>query len=293
MAVTSWIRLCFSSYLSLYGLATAFVVPYHEQQFLQAPFTKEQSSLEPAPNSVAGDCPRNSKLVKDGTLIDQLWRANCDLVNKFLNNTFSVFQAISSDAVAFDSFQYYSVQDYYYLVQTAQHKAFLLPTIAPTDSELAAQINETTESMIKDLGYASDFREILHDTFNVSDAVIDSNTLEAAGLGYVKWLQENTNLGWFAFQVSRIPCIYGWAELAYILDSLPNVNKSTIFYREWINANMGWDYGDKMSKRFEDSLKLFNNSETFPLYNRLFRQGLRFEIAFFESAMGKSLKDTA
>ncbi|KAI1493562.1 hypothetical protein F5X96DRAFT_687402 [Biscogniauxia mediterranea] len=293
MAVTSWIRLCFASYLSLYGLATALVVPYHEQQFLHAPFTREHSSLEPAPHSVAGDCPRNNPDVKNGTLIDQLWRANCDLVNKFLNNTFSVFQAISSDAVAFDSFQYYSVQDYYYLVQTAQHKAFLLPTIAPADSDLAAQINETTESMKRDLGYASDFREDLRNSFNVSDADIDSHTLEAAGLGYVKWLQENTNLGWFAFQVSRIPCIYGWAELAYSLDHLPTVNTNTMFYEKWIKENSGWSYGKDMSERFEASLELFNNSETYPLYNRLFRQALRFETAFFESAMGKSLKDTA
>ncbi|KAI5917727.1 hypothetical protein F4810DRAFT_716194 [Camillea tinctor] len=288
MAPTSWICLYFSFYFSFFVLTTAFVVPRDGREFLPAYPIREQSLFESTPGSVADECPRRNEKVENGTLIDQLWKANCDLVNKFLNNCFSVLQATKGDDEALDSFKYYSVQDYYYLVQTAQHKANLLPTFPTPDAELAKEISATVQSMNKSLDDAREFREILTKNLTIPDSAIDNGALEAAGLGYVKWLQENTNLGWFAFEVSRIPCVYGWAELASNIESLPGVNNSTTFYQLWVKPNLDWGYGVKMSKKFEEHPE-FNNSETFPVYNDLFRQALRFETAFFESAINKSL----
>ncbi|KAI0537857.1 hypothetical protein GGR58DRAFT_470116 [Xylaria digitata] len=294
MTAASWIRFCFSFYSSFYVLASAFIVPYDGQQPISAPPIKEQSFLGTTPNSAVADCPRLNPYVKDGTLIDQLWKRNCDLVAKFLNNDFSAFQATTGTLEAIQSFQYYSVQDYYYLLETAQHKAFLMATWPPSDPiSLAAKINETVQSMNGDLEYSRDFRATLTNNLEVPDHFIDNGTLQAVGLGYVKSLQENTNLGWFEFQVSRIACIYGWAELANQLNMSSSTNTSTMFYREWIEPNLDWGYGATMSDELQKDLPFNNNSRTFPVYNQLFRQGLRFEIAFFESAMGKNLNDTA
>ncbi|GAP91543.1 putative TENA THI-4 family protein [Rosellinia necatrix] len=293
MTLASWIRFCFSFYFSFYILASAFVVPYNGQQPISVPPTEGQSFLRTAPDDAVADCPRRNPDVKDGTLIDQLWKRNCDLVWKFLNNKFSTFQAEADSPAAFQSFQYYSVQDYYYLLETAQHKAFLMATWPPSDPvSTATQINNTVQSMSDDLKYARGFRADLT-RLQVPDDIIDSGTLQAAGLGYVKSLQESTHLGWFEFQVSRIACIYGWAELASQLNMSSSTNKSTVFYKEWIEPNLGWSYGADMSEELEKELPFSNNSRTFPIYNQLFRQGLRFEIAFFESAIGKTLNDTA
>lgn len=42
----------------------------------------------------------------------------------------------------------------------------------------------------------------------------------------------------------------------------------------------------------QTSANLYNNSVTFETYNALFRQGMAFEIAFFESAIGKHPNDS-
>ncbi|KAI3325866.1 hypothetical protein HD806DRAFT_488476, partial [Xylariaceae sp. AK1471] len=93
--------------------------------------------------------------------------------------------------------------------------------------------------MKEDLKYASDFRTNLTH-LHVPDSVIDNGTLQAAGLGYVKWLQENTNLGWSEYRISQIACVYGWAELANQLDKLPNKKNNKLFYSEWIQPNLDW-----------------------------------------------------
>jgi thiaminase len=41
----------------------------------------------------------------------------------------------------------------------------------------------------------------------------------------------------------------------------------------------------------QEVLSANNNTETFAVANGLFRQALEFETAFFESAVGKVLKD--
>ena len=62
--------------------------------------------------------------------------------------------------------------------------------------------------MLEDVSYAGTFRKDLIDKIGIPDNIISDGHFHAAGVGYVKWLQSNTNLGWFAFQVSRIACIY-------------------------------------------------------------------------------------
>ncbi|EXA41492.1 hypothetical protein FOVG_09967 [Fusarium oxysporum f. sp. pisi HDV247] len=86
--------------------------------------------------------------------------------------------------------------------------------------------------MTSDLEYASHFRQDLTspDHLNVSSTVVKNAKLEPVLRQYVDWLGENTKLGWYLFSVSRVPCIYGWAEIAYQL----NQSSSTVRgpYRE-------------------------------------------------------------
>lgn len=53
-------------------------------------------------------CPSADQL---RTLIDQLWRRNCDVIEHFLNNGFSVSQAAGNEneTQLLESFQYYQV----------------------------------------------------------------------------------------------------------------------------------------------------------------------------------------
>ncbi|KAI1119481.1 hypothetical protein F5Y14DRAFT_395473 [Nemania sp. NC0429] len=290
MALVPRIKLFFSFQLMFGLLASALVISPGQQQE-NALVRKGQSFPENVPEVKASACPRNNPYVANGTLIDQLWRQNCDVVARFLNNKFTTWQATTNNKTAtLPSFQYYSAQDYYYLVETVQHKAFLMSSWLPQGYQLPSSINDTVEEMEGDLEYAQSFLQDIESKLSIPDSVINQGGLQADGLGYVKWLSESTELGRYAWQVARIACIYGWGELANQLNASPTTKKGTIFDTEWIQLNLDWSYGDEMSKEFQANIA-YNNSLTFAAYNILFREGLRFEIAFFESAIGKTLAD--
>ncbi|KAI1172043.1 hypothetical protein F4777DRAFT_582327 [Nemania sp. FL0916] len=282
MASTRRIQLYFSSCLLFSLLVSSLTIPHDELRHQTALSLNDQSFLGTPPEVKAyADCPRKNPYVADGTLIDQLWKQNCDLVARFLNNNFTTWQAITNNpAATLPSFQYYSAQDYYYLLETVQHKAYLMPSWLPQGYKLNASINATVDDMKGDLAYAQDFFDDITKNLNISKTVIDQGGLQAAGLGYVKWLQASTSLGRDK----------GWGEIANQLNSSGTTQKNTIFYEKWISPNLDWSYGQKMSNEFQANL-VFNNSLTFPAYNILFREGLRNEIAFFEGALGKTLND--
>ena len=55
--------------------------------------------------------------------------------------------------------------------------------------------------MLDDISYAMAFRQNLTNVLRIDDKYITNGSFHAAGLGYVSWLETNTNLGWFAYQV--------------------------------------------------------------------------------------------
>ncbi|KAI1017538.1 hypothetical protein LB504_003873 [Fusarium proliferatum] len=240
------------------------------------------------------ECPRHNPQVQDGTLVDQLWTQNCDLVTKFLNNAFTAAQAAQTSQGTLESLQYYFVQDYYYLTLTVPHKAYLLKSLDRDESaaDQTSAINETVLDMTGDLEYASSFREDLTspDHLNVSSSVVKNAKLEPVLREYVDWLGDNTNLGWYLWSISRLPCIYGWAEIAYQLNQSSTTVRDTKFYDEWISPNLEWRYGAKLSVELQEVLIANNNTETFAIANGLFRKALEYETAFFESALGKVLQ---
>ncbi|CZR42750.1 uncharacterized protein FPRO_10053 [Fusarium proliferatum ET1] len=251
----------------------------------QAPATAE-------PIVTPVECPRHNPKVQDGTLVDQLWTQNCDLVTKFLNNAFTTAQAAQTSQGTLESLQYYFVQDYYYLTLTVPHKAYLLKSLDPDESaaDQASAINETVLDMTGDLEYASSFREDLTspDHLNVSSSVVKNAKLEPVLREYVDWLGDNTNLGWYLWSISRLPCIYGWAEIAYQLNQSSTTVRDSKFFDEWISPNLEWRYGAKLSVELQEVLIANNNTETFAVANGLFRKALEYETAFFESALGKA-----
>ncbi|KAF5683051.1 TENA THI-4 family [Fusarium denticulatum] len=239
-------------------------------------------------------CPRHNPSVQNGTLVDQLWEQNCDLVTKFLNNAFTAAQAAQTSKGTLESLQYYFVQDYYYLTLTVPHKAYLLKSLDKNESAAAqtSAINETVLDMTGDLEYASSFRQDLTspDHLNVSSSVVKNAKLEPVLREYVDWLGDNTNLGWYLWSISRLPCIYGWAEIAYQLNQSSTTVRGTKFIDEWLTPNLEWSYGAKLSVELQEVLVANNNTETFAVANGLFRKAMEYETAFFESALGKTIK---
>lgn len=89
------------------------------------------------------------------------------------------------------------------------NKAYVLESDLPTPVQTyVTGISNAVNSMQGDIHYASDFRQNLVDSLDIEETIIENGMFNSAGVGYVRWLQANTNLGWYAFQVSRIACIY-------------------------------------------------------------------------------------
>lgn len=85
----------------------------------------------------------------------------------------------------------------------------LVGTIGPqAEQDTIRSLSNITASMNNSLQYAHDFRNVLTTKLDISDKVIQSKDLEAAGSGYVDWLLSTARLGKFALQVARIPCYY-------------------------------------------------------------------------------------
>ena len=116
-------------------------------------------------------------------------------------------------------------QDYYYLVQTILQRASVLGTSLPGPEDIfLTNISDTVSSMRGDVEFATLFKKNLTDELGIDERVIDSGNFHAAGLGYAKWLQTTTELGWFAFQVSRIACVY---VRSFVFVTLPNLYSDT------------------------------------------------------------------
>ena len=49
--------------------------------------------------------------------------------------------------------------------------------------------------MLDDISYAMAFRQNLTNVLRIDDKYITNGSFHAAGLGYVSWLETNTNLG--------------------------------------------------------------------------------------------------
>lgn len=91
------------------------------------------------------------------------------------------------------------------MLETATYKAYVVEPRPLTPQ----QMHNTVDGVRSSIKYALDFRQkTLIDGLHIDKSIIDDGSFNAAGIGYVRWLQANTNFGLKAFLVSRIACIY-------------------------------------------------------------------------------------
>ncbi|KAI1264087.1 hypothetical protein F5Y18DRAFT_437234 [Xylariaceae sp. FL1019] len=228
------------------------------------------------------------------TLIGMLWRENQDLVDQFLNVEFIKLQAEGGHNATLASYQYYSVQDYYYLVDYSKYEVVRMntyPEFNPTQL-LSLMDSEMNSILVDDVEYSWEFRnETLIKDLGIAPHYIDDRSRSVEELAYANWLQKNADLGWFTMHVASIPCIYGWVQLASKWNVSIATNKNSTFYETWIAPNADPSYGVSLSDFLEANRAEYYSAEANRTWNAVFRQALLFEIAFFNSAIGKTLDD--
>ncbi|KAK6084510.1 hypothetical protein SCUP234_03299 [Seiridium cupressi] len=250
------------------------------------------------------------------TLVETLWQENQGLVEKFLNNEFIKLQAQGEQDVTLPAYQYYSTQDYYYLVNYVQYKALRMTTYSEVyPTQLLSIMTEETEALSGDIDYAWSYRNTtLAGDLAVPLDAIDSGTLDVAQIAYSDWLQKNLDLGWFTMHVQSIPCIYGWVKLAEYWAEKNTTRKGeiaaghdhsllrrfeltqvsrvdTLFYNTWIEPNNDLSYADDLISFLEANKDAYYSANANQTWTAVFREALQFEIDFFDSALGKSPAD--
>ncbi|EMR63736.1 putative heme oxygenase-like protein [Eutypa lata UCREL1] len=228
----------------------------------------------------AGDVIRRDAAAPDTqTLIGKLWDENDDLVQKFLDVKFLNFQAEHPENETLPSYQYYSVQDYYYLVDYVQYKALRLSTYPEFNATALLAVMTTEAESIK--GSTDDAWGFRNDTLigdlKIPAELVDDGLRVGAEIAYSDWLQKNTDLGWFA--------LHGWGQ---IVDKLYKSNNTT-FYNTWIVPNNDPSYGEELSEFLEEYKAEYYSFDAERTWTAIFRQALQFEIDLFNSALGKGL----
>ncbi|KAL1614634.1 hypothetical protein SLS54_009604 [Diplodia seriata] len=235
------------------------------------------------------------KVDLESTLIDTLWDENQDLVDQFLNNDFLKSQADGAPEDTVPSYQYYAIQDYYYLVDYVQYKALRMTTFSETyPTKLLSVLTEEAVAIQGDIDYAWSTRnDTLGTSLSVPLDVIDAGKRGVAQLAYSDWLQKNLDLGWFTLHVMSIPCIYGWVKLAEHLDQSNTTRKDTVFYKTWVEPNLDPVYSNALMDFLEANKDEYYSTNANQTWMSAFRQAMQFEIDMFQSAVGASLQDLA
>ncbi|KAK0642523.1 hypothetical protein DIS24_g8932 [Lasiodiplodia hormozganensis] len=213
------------------------------------------------------------------------------MVDQFLNNTFVRFQAQNPDEKALPSYRHYSLQDYYYLLDFVKYRALRLAAVPDiSNTELESYLASETKSMADFAAYASKFRnDTLVKELKINSTEIENGTRTVAELAYSNWLQKNEDSGWFTLYVKSIPCVYGWQKLAQKLHDDGNTNKSTKFYKTWIEPNMNSSSGKKLSALLDKYVERYNTTYMYSIWNSTFVEALQFEINFFNDSLNKTL----
>ncbi|KAK0701094.1 hypothetical protein B0T26DRAFT_627874, partial [Lasiosphaeria miniovina] len=173
-------------------------------------------------------------------------------------------------------------QDYLYLLDNVRFKALRFAKLGSRTafSDLRAQSQKISSAV----DYAEEWKKICVNDLGISATAIEDIEPSAAEIGYSSFLESQTMIDdWFSLYIITIPCVYGWNRIAERLDKDPRTDKSTRFYKTWIEPNLDDQYGKKLSQFIEANRGVYTSSANKSVWNHLFRTALKFEIGLFDS----------
>ncbi|KAI0653726.1 hypothetical protein C8Q70DRAFT_1059043 [Cubamyces menziesii] len=232
----------------------------------------------------------------DNSFIENLWNdpKNKPFVEKFMNNELCK-RCAEGDPVSLEAYKVYAVQDYFYLVDYVKFKALRLATVLQYDLNA---LKTELQSVSHTYGDAEGWKKTCIDDLGIDSAVFNTAERSVAELAYANFLQNNCRMeDWFNLHVIVIACIYGWSVLSLKLYNDPKTDKTTQFYKTFIEGNL--DLSDPENPQLARSARTLSafltaNSQRWTSiiddkeqYGLLFRTSLRLEVALFNSGYEK------
>ncbi|EIN03265.1 heme oxygenase-like protein [Punctularia strigosozonata HHB-11173 SS5] len=225
-------------------------------------------------------------------VIGRFWNDpnNKTIVDSFMNNKLCI-NAAKGDRDALEAFKKYAVQDYFYLVDWVGFRALRFATLPHDDFNLDALDNELA-SVSRTTSYVKDWFQTCINNLGVTESQFKVER-SIAEIAYAQFLQNNARSDdWYNLHVILIGCYWAWCKLALKLYNDPTTDKTTTFYKYWIQANL--DLTNPNQPDFTSSAKAlslfldqnesaWSSSQSRTQATDLFRSALRLEVALFDS----------
>ncbi|KAK0727625.1 hypothetical protein B0T26DRAFT_868878 [Lasiosphaeria miniovina] len=224
-------------------------------------------------------------VVEDGTLIFKLIQQNKDLYNKFLNNRFC--KGMAYGTLPSSTYDEFAKQDYLYLLDDVKFKALRFSKLNSRTSFSFLQVQ--ADKIASAVKYAGEWKQTCIDDLGIPPAAMGDIEPSAAEIGYASFLRSETALDdYLSLYIITIPCVYGWGQIAKMLDQDPKTDKSSSFYKTWIQPNLDEQYGKQLSQFIEANRPLYASTVNDVEWNDLFRTALKFEIGLFDSVLAQA-----
>ena len=192
-------------------------------------------------------------------------------------------QSVGNGSLSENSFKYYLIQDYLFLIQFSRAYA------------LAAYKSETLE----DMRYAAaamsniiDFEIQLHIKYCSSWGLtlddLSGKCEDIATTAYTRFVIECGHRGdLLDLMTALAPCVVGYAEIGRKLAGSPTLDQKPNLFKSWIEMYSGEEYQKVASSAIHQLETLFKKRGGPNRYNSLssiFNQATRLEIEFWEMA---------
>ncbi|KAL2358697.1 Phosphomethylpyrimidine kinase-domain-containing protein [Cryomyces antarcticus] len=161
-----------------------------------------------------------------------------DVKEAWLEHTEHAFVAgLADGTLPLETFKYYLIQDYLYLIHFARANALAAYKVKSLDdvamsASIVTHINEEVKLHLK---YCEEF--------GVSKEEIESTQESQACTAYTRYVLDiGHSEDWLALQISMLPCLIGYGEIARRLHNDPNTEREGNRYWQWILNYVADDY---------------------------------------------------
>ncbi|KAB5590279.1 hypothetical protein CTheo_6280 [Ceratobasidium theobromae] len=271
-----------------------------------SPFTEINATINEYIASIKETVDLSEKPRQESEMdfVEEFMKNSAELWEQLLDNEFC--RKMADNTVSESGFKTYMVQDYLYLRECIGFKYgshFKLEDQEGAGAQAAPSIN-------KAIGYAEFQRETC---LNLSIPDIEQTKSMKATARYMDFLTYGLVVGDYAdFQVMQLPCLLVWHHISkeivwrisymvyfqgyhkiahgLLTGGIP-VNKTTVYYKLWIEPNSVTKAGTSAQKRQDITNKILNehpgkkDQNTIARWNALFRYACLMEIEFFKQGL--------
>ncbi|KAM3080920.1 trifunctional hydroxymethylpyrimidine kinase/phosphomethylpyrimidine kinase/thiaminase, variant 4 [Clarireedia jacksonii] len=195
----------------------------------------------------------------------------------------SFVAGLADGTLPIESFKYYLIQDYLYLVQFARANA-LASYKAKTMDDIAAAagiVGHIHREMALHINYC--------ERFGMTKAEIEACEEHQACTAYTRYVLDiGQSEDWLALQMSMAPCLIGYGEIAKRLHADPKTKREGNIYWKWIENYVADDYvaAVKVGSALLERHALLQSPNRIEELVKIFVHATKMETGFWDMGVG-------